>query len=182
MPSLMLKQTRTKYGFTLFEFIIVVIIISTLSVIALNRMWAWRIEAERAMIKTVQGNIRSALGLETAQLALHNQLNQLPHLAGSNPFELLAQAPADYIGVLTDKDPETQQAGIWYYNPKQKAIIYTLRYSETFRTTLKGQPRIRFKIKLIYSDKNHNHRYDAGTDTIAGLDLISPDKYEWISP
>ena len=57
MPSLMLKQTRTKYGFTLFEFIIVVIIISTLSVIALNRMWAWRIEAERAMIKTVQGNI-----------------------------------------------------------------------------------------------------------------------------
>lgn len=177
----MLKKIKTTKGFTQFELIVVIILLSILGVIALNRMWAWRIEAERAMIKTVRGNIRSALGLETAQLALHNKLNQLPKLAGSNPFAILAQPPGEYIGVLTDKDPKTQQIGIWYYNPKQKAIIYTLRYSENFKTSLNGQPRIRFKIRLIYSDKNRNRRYDPGTEAIAGLDLISPDKYEWVS-
>jgi len=175
------KPIKTISGFTQFELIVVVILISILGVVALNRMWGWRIAAERTMIKTVRGNIRSALGLETAQLALHNKLTQLPRLAGSNPFLFLAQAPSDYKGVLNDNNPETQQKGIWYYNPTQKAIIYTLRYNENFKTTLKGLPRIRFRVKLIYSDKNANHRYDADMDAIAGLDLISLDKYEWLS-
>jgi len=175
----MLDKIKYPKGFTQFELVIVIILISILGVIALDRMWSWRIAAERAMIKTVRGNIRSALGLETAQLALQGKLNQLPKLAGSNPFSLLAQNPSDYIGEFKNNNPKTQQLGIWYFNPTEQAIIYNLRYSKDFKTKLKGQPRVRFRIKLIYSDKNRNHRYDAKIDTIAGLDLLPLEPYQW---
>jgi len=166
-------------GFTQFEFIVVVILISILSVVALNRMWAWRAEIEKTFIKTVSGNIRSALGLQTAQLALHGKLKQLPQLAGANPFSLLAQTPEQYLGELSADDPRTQQSGIWYFDKKQKALIYTIKHTDDFRSTLKGQARIRLMIRLIYSDLNLNRRYDAGIDSIAGLDLVSLDRYHW---
>jgi len=166
-------------GFTQFEFIIVVILISILSVVALNRMWAWRAEIEQTFIKTVSGNIRSALGMQTAQLALHGKLKQLPQLAGTNPFSLLAQKPDQYLGELSADDPKTQQAGIWYFDTKQKALIYTIKHADDFRSTLKGRARIRLMIRLIYSDLNLNRRYDTGVDSIAGLDLVSLDDYHW---
>jgi len=181
----MIKPVKNHFqpnGFTLLEFVVVIILISILGIIALNSMWSWRIEAERTMIKSVAGNIRSALGLETANLALQNKLHQLPSLSGSNPVLFLAQPPAEYIGVHVDSSAKTQQPGIWYFNPLQKALVYTIRYSEGFKTPLKGQPRVRFRVKLIYSDKNGNKRYDAGIDSIAGLDLHPMNEYQWVDP
>jgi len=174
----MLSKIKQR-GFTQFEFIVVTILIAILVVVALNRMWAWRSEIEQTLIKTVQGNIRSALGIETAQLALYGKLEQLPQLAGKNPFLLLAQIPNNYLGELSDTDPKTQQAGIWYYNTQLKALIYTIEHHYNFRSNLSGQPRIRMMIKLIYTDTNNNQRYDAKVDGIAGLNLISLDTYSW---
>ena len=174
------NKRKLTQGFSQFELIVVVILISILGTIALNRMWGWRSEVERILVKTVSGNIRSALGLETAQLALQNKLHQLPKLAGGNPFSLLAQKPDTYLGELSDKNPLTKKLGVWYYSKEQRVLIYTIKYSDSFKTNLKGQPRVRLKIKLIYSDTNKNRRYDAGIDGIAGLNLVSLDKYQWV--
>ncbi len=174
------KKYNPNRGFTQLELVVVIVLISILGVIALNRMWAWRLQAERTMVKSVVGNIRSALGLETANLALHDKLHKLPSLSGSNPVVLLAQPPADYIGVYRDSNDKTKKPGIWYFNPLQKALIYTIRYTEGFKTSLKGLPRIRYAVKLIYSDKNRNGRYDTGIDSIAGLDLLPLDSFEWL--
>lgn len=178
--TILYNTPKTSHGFSQFELVVVVILISILGTVALNRMWGWRSEVERTLIKTVSGNLRSALGLETANLALQNKLDQLPKLAGSNPFSLLAQKPETYLGELSDSNPDTKKTGIWYYSKDQRALIYTIKYNESFKTNLTGQPRVRLKIQLIYSDKNRNQRYDAGIDGIAGLDLISLDKYQWI--
>lgn len=166
-------------GFSQFELVVVVILISILASVALNRIWGWRDEVERTLIQTVSGNIRSALGLETAQLALQNKLDQLPKLAGSNPFSLLAQKPDNYLGELSDTNPDTKQPGVWYYSKEQRVLIYTIKYSPSFKSSLTGVPRIRFKIKLIYTDNNHNRRYDPGIDSISGLNLLTLDKYQW---
>ena len=166
-------------GFSLFEFVVVVILISILASIALNRMWSWRHESERMLIKTVTGNIRSALGLQTAQLALDNKLNLLPTLAGSNPFSLLAQKPTNYLGELSEDDEASRQPGNWYFSKEQQAIVYILKHPENFQTSLDGIPRVRLKIKFIYADKNLNRRYDPGVDDIAGLDFVALDTFNW---
>jgi len=172
-------KTPTSNGFTQFEMVIVIILISILSAVAIQRMWSWRYEIERTFVETVKGNIKSALGLQTANLALKGKLNLLFTLAGSNPFSLLAQKPDKYLGILTDKQAENYPAGSWYFNDQQKALVYLVEHSEYFQTDLKGRPRIRLMIRLIYTDKNLNRRYEPGVDGIDGLDLVSLDNYRW---
>lgn len=179
-------KLHTKYcpkqqsGFNQFELVVVIILISILATVTLTRIWQWQSEVEKTLVETVKGNLRSALGLETASLALENKLQRLPQLAGSNPFDLLSQKPKKYLGILSDSDMKTHNLGIWYYSTEQQALIYTIRYIDNFQTKLRGQPRIRFKIQFIYSDTNHNQHYEPGIDGIVGLDLITLDEYQWV--
>ncbi len=161
-------------GFTLLELVVVIIVISILGLFALDRFWSLRVAAERAAVKQVTGNIRSALGMEVARYALDNRLAELPHLDGSNPMRLLAQTPTGYIGE-TSIDPAEIAKGSWYFDPTTKTLNYHVTYHENFDSPLEGLPRIRWRITLIYRDRNHNQHFDPGLDAISGLDLVSLD-------
>ena len=171
-------KINKQQGFTLLELIVVIIIISILGLFAIDRIWSLRMAAEQAAVTQIVGNIRSALGLEVARLALDGKISEVAKLENSNPITLLAQAPSNYIGEKEDGDHVTEQ-GIWYFNKKLHTLTYTVNYTENFNTTLQGMPRIRYQIKLIYSDKNNNKRFDVNTDSIGGLDLLPLDSFSW---
>ncbi len=158
-------------GFTLLELVVVIIIISILGLFALDRFWSLRVAAERAAVQQVVGNIRSALGLEVARYALENRLAELPRLDGSNPMPLLAQTPRSYLGELSP-DPATLAEGSWYFDPTTKTLNYRVTYRENFSSPTDESAWIRWRITLIYRDRNHNQRFDPGLDAISGLDLV----------
>lgn len=166
------------FGFTLLELVVVIVVISILGLFALDRIFALRIAAERAAVKQLVGTIKSALGLEVARLALNGNMSGVIKLNKTNPILLLSQTPESYIDDLNDDDHITR-AGIWYFNKKQKALIYNVIYAENFKTTLQGTPRIRYQIKLVYNDRNKNRRFDMRTDSIGGLDFIPLEKFNW---
>jgi len=157
---------------------VVIVIISILGLFAIDRVFALRIAAEQAMVKQVVGNIKSALGLEVARLALAGKISAVAKLNKTNPMPLLAQAPNNYLGEKDDSN-HIIEPGVWYFNKKQKALIYNVIYKEGFTTTLKGLPRIRHRIKLIYNDRNKNKRFDLRYDSIGGLDLLPIEKFSW---
>ena len=165
-------------GFTLLELVVVIIVISILGLFAIDRLFAIRIAAEQAAVKQVVGIIKSALGLEVARLALDGNLSSVAKLDKTNPVTLLSQKPNNYIG---EKDGSNQviEPGVWYFDKKQKALIYNVIYKENFSTPLKGFPRIQHQIKLVYNDRNKNKRFDIHYDSIAGLDLFPIEKYSW---
>lgn len=173
-----LFQNYNQHGFTLLELVVVIIVISILGLFAIDRVWSLRIAAEQATVTQIVGNIRSALGLEVARLALEGKMSAVAKLNKTNPIPLLAQAPNNYRGVLGDGDHITEP-GIWYFDKKQKALIYNVIYKENFKTTLKGLPRIRHRIKLVYNDRNNNKRFDLRYDSIGGLDLFPIEKFSW---
>ena len=173
-PIIIKKQS----GFTLLELVVVIIVISILGLFAIDRVWSLRAAAEQASVKQVVGTIKSALGLEVARLALEGKMSNVAKLEKTNPMLLLSQTPENYLGVKTDSS-HTTEPGTWYFDKNQKALIYNVTYSENFKTTLKGTPRIRYRIKLIYNDRNKNKRFDVRYDSIAGLNLITIDKYSW---
>ena len=165
-------------GFTLLELVVVIIIISILGLFAIDRIFALRIAAEQASVKQIVGTIKSALGLEVARLALDGNMAGVAKLNKSNPMLLLSQTPNNYIGEK-DKSNKIKETGVWYFDKKQKNLVYNVTYTENFKTDLEGTPRIRYRVKLIYNDRNKNKRFDARYDGIAGLDLFTVDKYSW---
>lgn len=165
-------------GFTLLELVVVIVIISILGLFAIDRIFALRIAAEQAAVKQLVGTIKSALGLEVARLALSGNMAGVAKLNKSNPMRLLSQAPNNYLGEK-DKSNLINDTGVWYFDKKQKALVYNVTYTDYFKTSLKGLPRIRYRVKLVYNDKNKNKRFDARTDSIAGLDLFPVEKYRW---
>ena len=173
-------QQRKVQGFTLLELVVVVVLVSILVLVALDRVWILRIHAERAAVQTVAGNIRSALGLEVAKYALANELYKVAAMDGSNPIPLLAQAPGDYIGEITD-EAAVKKKGIWYFNSQSQALVYRVQFDEYFKSDLNA-PFIRLQVKLLYGDKNNNGKFDFKTDTIDGLDLVDLDSYHWEIP
>jgi len=167
-------------GFTILELVVVIIVISILSLFAIDRIFAIRIAAEQAAVKQIVGTIKSALGLEVARLALEGKISAVAKLDKSNPFLLLSQSPHNYIGEKNNSK-DVLQPGVWYFDKNQKALVYNVLYTENFKTPLKGLPRIRHRIKLVYSDRNKNRRFDLRTDGIAGLDLVPIEKFSWVA-
>lgn len=172
------KPNNLQRGFTFLELTFVIIIISTLVFFSLDRLWAIRAAAERVSVIQVVGNIKSALGLEVVRLALEGKMDDIALLEKANPISLLAQAPTTYIG--EKENDNVTETGIWYFDKKNKALIYNVIFDENFKTTLKGLPRIRHQIKLIYNDNNNNKQFDFGYDNIYGLDFVPVEKFSWI--
>jgi len=165
-------------GFTLLELVIVIIVISILGLFAIERIFALRIAAEQAAVKQVVGTIKSALGLEVARLALEGNLSSVAKLDKTNPMTLLSQVPNNYLGEKKNSE-NIIEPGIWFYDLKEKALVYNVIYNENFSTPLKGLARIRHQIILVYNDRNNNNRFEMRYDTIAGLDLFPLEKYSW---
>ena len=173
------KIINKQNGFTLLELVVVIIIISILGLFAIDRVLAIRVAAEQASIKQLVGTIKSALGLKVAELVLEGNMLAVARLDKSNPILLLSQVPTNYTGEKDDSH-SIIEPGTWYFNKKQNALVYNVRYTEKFKTRLKGSPRIRYRIKLVYNDYNKNKRFDIRTDSIAGLDLFPIENFSWV--
>ena len=161
-------MTAKARGFTLLEFVIVIVLISFLGIIVLNKYWEWRDVAEQTAVDVVIGNLKSALGMEVARRALRNETHLVPKLTRRNPMGLLAQQPNNYRGEYTEpfSEPET-----WHYDKVKRELVYNYRSQNT--EPGKQKPvQIRYRIKLVFNDNNNNGRYDKG-DGIGGLDIVA---------
>lgn len=177
LPKLLHKKNIR--GFTLLELVIVIIMISVLGLIILDRVWKYRVYAEEAVVTATVGNIRSALGLEVARLAVRGKSKQIFQLENTNPMGLMAQTPENYLGEIADAK-KLDKTGVWYFDKNDHTLNYVVNYTEQFKSDVKGIPRTRHKLKLVYTDNNNNQRFDKGIDFINGLDLVPVEPYEWV--
>jgi general secretion pathway protein G len=166
-------------GFSLLELVIVIVIISVLLVLAISRLLALMVDAERVTMETVAGTLRSAIGMKVAESIVKSKVSELPALVGSNPMALLAETPRNYLGELDGADPARLEDGNWYFDKRDKTLVYLVRNKGFF---VGGEPkpaRARFAVRLVYSDRNGNEVFDAGVDEIQGLRLNPVEKYSW---
>ena len=167
-----------KNGFTLLEMVVVIVLIGFLALIVLNRVWTYRVYAEEAAVTATVGNIRSALGLEVAKLVVRGQAKNISKLENTNPMQLLAQVPHNYLGEL-EHNQTIDKKGVWYFDKAEHTLNYVVNFTENFKTNVKGIPRTRHKLKVIYTDRNDNNRFDKYIDDVNGLDLVALEPYRW---
>ncbi len=174
------KTGRGAQGFSLLELVIVIVIISILMVFAISRLLALQVDAERVAMETVVGTLRSALGIKVAEHIVHQDIEGLAALEGSNPMDRLAETPANYLGAFEAPDPKTLEDGHWYFDTRERVLVYLVRNKGFFAGGQSDPPRARFQVRLVYNDRNGDGRYQAGIDTIEGVRLAPVEPYTWL--
>ena len=97
-------------GFTLFEVIVIIIIVGLLSAIAIPKYISLTKDVEKASVQSVIGSLRSALGLYSAKQIVSNQ-----PITAHNPFDDLSAKPPNYAGAFGDVDLSSCPSGYWAY-------------------------------------------------------------------
>jgi len=158
---------------------IVIVIVSLLAVIATDRLLKLRYEAERVTVESVVGGMRSALYIDFAAAAARGETERIDTAGGSNPMLQLSAKPGNYAGEFYGPDPAVFAPGTWYFDTRDRAIVYIVRFPEQFVTGLNGPPRARFTVEPDYEDIDGNGRFDPGRDPVLGLKLVPLEPYSW---
>lgn len=170
---------RSERGFSLLELLIVIVIIGVLLVVGIERLLALRFEAERTTVQSVIGALRSALYIEFAATAARGQLGRLDTARGSNPMLRLAEKPDRYAGEFYGADPGLFEPGTWYFDTRDRSLVYVVRFPQQFATSLAGPPRLRLRVEPDYDDLDRNGRFDPGRDPVRGLTLVPTEPFQW---
>jgi general secretion pathway protein G len=170
---------RARQGFSLLELLIVIVIISVLLVAAVDRLLRLRYDAERVTVQSTVAAMRSGLYVEFAASAAGGQSARIDAAPGSNPMERLAEKPESYAGEFYGADPALFEPGTWYFDKRDRAVVYLVRFPEQFVTSLSGPPRLRLSVEPDYDDRDRNGRFDPGRDPVRGLKLVPLEPYYW---
>ena len=166
-------------GFSLLELVVVIVIISILLVMAISRLLALQVEAERVALETVAGTLRSALGIKVAESIVRSDIGAVAALEGSNPMDRLAELPTNYLGEFDRPDPRSLASGNWYFDRRDRALTYVVRNSGYFEGGSRDPPRARFAIRVVYTDRDANGRFDQTVDSVEGVRLAVLEPYRW---
>lgn len=170
------KQRISERGFTLFELVVVIAIISLLAAFALDRYRQLLVDVERTSMQHDLGVMRSAIYIQVAGHIVAGNMEGLHELVDSNPMELLAEKPKNYLGVRSRLAAEQIEAGHWYYDDATNTLIYLVINEGYFETGLDPE-QARFKILPVYSDKRQNGE---NSRYLSGLSLHSLEPYRWL--
>lgn len=170
---------RDERGFSLLELLIVIVVISVLVVVAVDRLLRLRFEAERVMVQSIVSGLKSALYIDFAAAAARGQSEAMAQARGSNPMTRLAERPETYVGELFGPDPAALAPGSWYFDTRERNLVYVVRFPEQFVSALSGPARARFTVELDYDDVDGNGRFDPGRESMRGLNLMPVEPFSW---
>ena len=171
-----LQRFSGNKGYTFLELLIVIAIISILIAVALDRYSKLLVDVERTSMEHDLGVMRSAMGMQVAEHFLAGNMGGLKELVNSNPMDLLAEKPKNYLGLVSHKEAVEIEAGNWYYDTDINALVYLVINDRYFETELKPK-RARFKIYPVYSDKKLG---TVSKTYQSGLSLRSMEPYRWL--
>lgn len=171
---------RSAPGFSLLELVVVIAIISVLLVFAITGLWALQAEAERVAMEQVIGSIQSAIGIEVAQYMVTGNTEGIRALEGSNPMDRLAEVPKNYLGTLSDLSPANMTGGAWYFDLRNRTLVYRVRNTDHFRGGSGVPAQVRFIMQLEYEGRNPNGVSAKNRSDVSGARLVPLEPYSWV--
>ena len=173
-------RPRRVTGFTLFELVLVIVIISTLVAVVLDRLLPYIDEAERVAVLRVEGQLRSTLVMEAAERIVRGESARIVELHGANPVKFLLEPPKNYVGELDGRGADEAPARHWYFDRDRGRLVY--RLGEPFALESSGGPREHpaFAVRVEFDDRDANGGFDASRDELYGVRLVRMAGSDWL--
>ena len=169
------------------ESILALVVILVVIYFLMGRVEALFASVEKAQLSTTVSRLNASLRLEVAARLMQGDERSLAELAGSNPMtfgQTSSQsgdrdAKGQYVGEFASPNPASIPTGKWYFDTDQGYLIYRVKATDYFETSLGNVERARFEVKVDFLDKNANGRFDAGQDRFRGVSLNAVEPYRW---
>ena len=173
-------KPQRKNGFTLIELVVVIIVISTLGAVLLDRMWFYQEAAEKAAMEQLAGTLRSALHFQIADRLLNGKTADMAELAQDNPMDWLAEPPANYVGDRFAPPVGEVPKGSWYFDLKDRQLVYLVSRGEHFTPNQQGRKEVRYAVRLIFTqNKAKADPKSADIQLVNGVILALVQPYTW---
>lgn len=175
------RRSASVTGFTLFELVLVIVIISILVAVALNRLLPYIDEAERVAVLRVEGQLRSTLMMEAAERIVRGESASVVDLAGANPVKFLLEPPKNYLGELDARHAGEAPPRHWYFDRGSARLVY--RLGEPFaRPAPDERPEDpAFAVSVEFDDRDGSGAFDASRDELYGVRLLRVAGGEWLT-
>ncbi|NNC63652.1 MAG: prepilin-type N-terminal cleavage/methylation domain-containing protein [Gammaproteobacteria bacterium] len=170
----------TARGFTLLEFVIVIVIVAVLSGFLLDRVLPLIGQAERVAFQQARAQVQSALLLEAAERIARGESRSLGELAGVNPMSLLLQPPGNYLGELSRPRISDLPRATWHFDDREGRLVYRPGRQAKFETLDGPEDRIQLAVSFVYTDRNGDGRFEPSVDEFDGLRLASVHPFRWL--
>ncbi len=148
---------RQQGGFSLFELIAYILIVSITFSFAFNRFEDFPGEAERANFTSVMMQLKAGVTLQMMNGIATGKWHELARLEGSNPMDLMLETPANYVGELGPIDVTQLPRRIWYFDATAGELVYLANNAENLYAMVDGaaQPtdHVRMRINMKYNDE-----------------------------
>lgn len=136
-------------GFTLFELVVVIIIVSILAGTLLNRVLYYQELAEKTAMVEVEGAIQSALTIQYGRLMVRGTEAGAAALATDNPMSWLAKKPRNYAGEFYDLTPASAAPGNWAFDLKARELVYVPGRADHLIPGKDGSKWIRYRVNPV---------------------------------
>ena len=81
-------------------------------------------------------------------------------------------------GRACETSGQAAQRGSWIYRPVDRTLVYRVK-NEAYFKGHGGQPEARFRVRLVYEDRNRNGRFEPGREAVNGVRLAAVEPYTW---
>jgi len=123
LPVLSNTPTR-QHGFSMFELIAYILVVSITTSVAYNRFADFPGEAERSNFMAVLMQLRAGTNMQMMNGIAGGKWRELQTLEGTNPMDLMLETPVNYIGELGFVNPTDMPARIWYFDTNTGELVY----------------------------------------------------------
>ena len=168
---------KSSSGFTWFEFLVAVVLISLLGVVLLDRLALYQEQAEKAAMQQMISNLRSTLRMKIADQLLNGRQDQRA-LVDDNPMDWLIGKPSNYLGERFGPAPGSVPGGHWYFDLRDKTLVYVVA-GRHFVAHSAGRKEVRFQVRPASSIKPQAGHDIADKQNIEGVILALVEPYQW---
>jgi len=166
-------------GFSLVEFLVVVVAISIVAGVLLDRVLPLIGRAQRAAFVQVRADLQTALLFEAAERVTRGDAASLQNFADRNPMTFLVAPPANYVGSFAQPHEDDIPVASWYFDEHVHRLVYRVGRYTRF-DALGGPPgRVELKTEFVFDDRNGDGTFEPGPDDFKGLRLTPVHAFAW---
>lgn len=157
-------------GFSLFESVIVLIVLAVLLGVLLERLHYYQQRAEQVTVQLTVASLRSALQVRLMQARLEGRAQDVHALLSQNPFDWLERKPPNYAGAVDAAGAALVEKGYWYFDLDTGSIVFLLNNHNFLAQT--DSPNVKFRVKSSRLDKKNVKPAGAFSDGNVTLEQV----------